>query len=132
MDAATSLDELRAVFGLLIYGGVFESSHGHLESLHEMDGTGRLVFLVVMVKNHFRFLLSFLRFGDKATRNERRLEEKWQHFEKFGTFSLVCVNHCIWLVQLSASMNNYFHSEEEMGSDNICRQNQASMESKFG
>jgi hypothetical protein len=25
----TSLDELRAVIGLLIYGGVFESSHEH-------------------------------------------------------------------------------------------------------
>jgi hypothetical protein len=26
----TSLDELRAVIGLLIYGGVFESSHEHI------------------------------------------------------------------------------------------------------
>jgi hypothetical protein len=43
---------------------------------------------------------------------------KWQHFEKFGTSSLVCVNHCIWLVQLSALMNKYFHSEEEVDSGN--------------
>ena len=48
----TSLDELRAVIGLLIYG-VFESSHEHIESLYNMDGTGRLVFSVVMAKNCF-------------------------------------------------------------------------------
>jgi len=43
----TSLDELRTVIGLLIYGGVFESSHEHTESLYKMDGTGRLVFPAV-------------------------------------------------------------------------------------
>ena len=40
----TSLDELSTVIGLLIYGGVFESSHENTESLYEMHGTGRLVF----------------------------------------------------------------------------------------
>jgi len=40
----TLLDELSTVIGLLIYGGVFESSHENTESLYEMDGTGRLVF----------------------------------------------------------------------------------------
>jgi len=49
-----------------------------------------------------------------------------------GTSSLVCVNHCIWLVQLSASMDSFFDSEEEVDSRNICRKNQASTESKFG
>ena len=43
----TSLDELGTVIGLLIYGGVFESSHKHIESLYKMDGTGRLVFPAV-------------------------------------------------------------------------------------
>jgi hypothetical protein len=46
----TSLDELRAVIGLLIYGGVFESSHEHTES-YKMDGTGRLVFPTVDMLN---------------------------------------------------------------------------------
>ena len=49
----TSLDELRIVIGLLIYGGVFESSHEHIESLYKMDGTGRLIFPVVMAKKSF-------------------------------------------------------------------------------
>jgi hypothetical protein len=43
----TSFDELCTVIGLLIYGGIFESSHEHTESLYKMDGTGRLVFPVV-------------------------------------------------------------------------------------
>jgi hypothetical protein len=43
----TSLDELRIVIGLLIYGGVFESLHEHKKSLYKMDGTGRLVFPAV-------------------------------------------------------------------------------------
>ena len=47
---ATSLDELHAVIGSLIYGGVFECSHEHNESLYKTDRTGRLVFPVVMAK----------------------------------------------------------------------------------
>jgi hypothetical protein len=31
----------------LIYEGVFDSPHEHKESLYKLDGTGRLVFLVV-------------------------------------------------------------------------------------
>jgi hypothetical protein len=78
----TSLDELRAVIGLLICGGVFQSSHEHIESLHKMDGTGRLVFPAVMSKNRFRFLLSVLRFEDKTTRTERRLEDEMAAFRE--------------------------------------------------
>jgi len=73
-----------------------------------------------------------IRYDDKAIRTERRLEDKWQHFEKFEKSSLVCINHCIWLVHLSASMNNYLYSEQEVDSGNIRRKNQASTESKFG
>ena len=76
----TSLDELHVVIGLLIYGEVFESSHKHIESLYKMDGTGRLIFPVVMAKNRFRFLLSMIRFDDKATRTECHLEDKMAAF----------------------------------------------------
>jgi len=78
----TSLDELRVVMGLLIYGGVFESSHEHTESLYKMNGAGRLIFLVVMAKNHFRFLLSMIRFVDKATRTVHRLGDKMAAFQE--------------------------------------------------
>jgi hypothetical protein len=43
----TSLDEICTVINLLIYGGIFESTHKHIESLYEMDGTGRLFFPTV-------------------------------------------------------------------------------------
>jgi len=79
---ATSLDELHAVIGSLIYGGVFECSHEHNESLYKTDRTGRLVFPVVMAKYRFRFLLSVVRFDDKATRIERRLEDKMAAFRE--------------------------------------------------
>ena len=81
MDAVNII-ELHAVTGLLIYGGVFETSHEHRESLYKMDGTGRLVFLVVTAKNRFRFLLSVIRFDDKATRTECRLEDKMAAFSE--------------------------------------------------
>jgi len=76
----TSMDEFCAVTRLLIYGGVSESSHEHIESLYKMDGTGGRVFPVIMVKNRFRFLLSVIRFDDKATRTERCLEDKMGSF----------------------------------------------------
>jgi len=78
-----SLDELRVVIGVLIYGGVFESSQEHIESLYKMDGTGRLIFPAVMAKNRFRFLMSVNRFDNKATRTERRLEDKMAEFREF-------------------------------------------------
>ena len=127
----TSLDELRAVIGLLIYGGMFESPHEHVESLYKMDGTGRSIFPVVMAKNLFRDLLSMIRFDEKATRNERRLEDKMAAFrEIWDKFIGLCKS--LYLVASAVLMNNYFHSEEDMDSGNICRKNQASMESKFG
>ena len=51
-----TLNDVRAVIGLVIYGGVFECSHENLESLYKMDGTGRSIFPAVMGKNRFRFL----------------------------------------------------------------------------
>ena len=54
MPEAT-LDEIRAVIGLVIYGGVFESSYENLESLYKMNGTGRLIFRAVMGKIVFDF-----------------------------------------------------------------------------
>jgi hypothetical protein len=79
----TTLDEIRAVICFLIYRGVFESSHEHIEPLYKMDGTGRLVSCVFMAKkNCFLFHLSAIRFNDKAKRTERRLEDKMAAFRK--------------------------------------------------
>ena len=83
MHEAT-LDEIRAVIGLVIYGGVLESPHENLKSLYKMDGTERLIFPPVMGKNRFRFLLPMTRFDDKATRALRRLNDKLAAFRKIS------------------------------------------------
>jgi hypothetical protein len=52
-----------------------------------MDGTGGLFSPVVMVKYRFRFLLSVIRFDDKAPRTERRLEDKIAAFREMWDMS---------------------------------------------
>ena len=77
-----TLDEIRVVIGLMIYREVFEFSHEHLESLYKMDGTGNLIFSADMEKNRLQFLLSMMRFDDKATRAKRRFNDKLRLFRK--------------------------------------------------
>ena len=90
MNEAT-LDEIRAVIGLVIYGRVFESSHENLESLYKLDGTGRLIFPAVIGKNRFRFLLSMMRFDDKATRAMRHLKDILAALRKiWDMFAEIC------------------------------------------
>ena len=95
MHEAT-LDEIRAVIGIVIYGGAFESSHENLEFLYKVDGTGRLIFPAVMGKNRFRFLLSMMRFDDKAARAVRRLNDNSVAFAKYGICLLKYVNQYTW------------------------------------
>ena len=47
-----------------------------------MDGSRRLIFPAVMGKNCFRFLLSIMRFDNKATTAVRRLNDKLTAFCK--------------------------------------------------
>ena len=77
-------------------------------------------------------LLSVIRFDEKATRTERRLEDKMVAFreiwEKFIGLCkpLYLVGSAVWIDE------QLLHSEEDADSGNICRKKQASMESKFG
>ena len=73
---------ISTVIGLLIYGGVFESSNEYLESLYKMDSTRKNFFSAVMGKNCLRFQLSMMRFDNKATRAKRRLNDKLAAFHK--------------------------------------------------
>jgi len=61
----------------------FESSHEHRESLYKMDGAGRLVFPVVMVKNRSGFSCQFQDLTTKKQELSVVWKIKWQHFEKF-------------------------------------------------
>ena len=103
MREATS-DEIRAVIGLMIYEGVFESSHENLESLYKVDGTGKLIFPAVMGKNRFRFLLSMMRFDDKAIRAVRRFDDKLAAFRKiWDLFVKICKS--MYLVGTAVCIN---------------------------
>jgi hypothetical protein len=75
------LDELRTVIGLLIYGVVFESSHGHKKSLYEMDGTERLVFPAVDMLDQM------------CTRyTVQRATRRWTMTMFYGMINIVAVN----------------------------------------
>ena len=80
----TSLDELRTVIGLLIYGGVFESLHEHKESLYKMDGTWRLVFPAVDMLNKM-----FARY------TVRRATRRWTMAVFSGIFNIAAVNELV-------------------------------------
>ena len=90
MHEAT-LDQIRAVIGLVIYGGAFESLHENLEFLYKMDGTRRLIFPAVSGKNCIQFLLPMTKFDDKATRAVRCLNDKLAAFRKiWNMFVEIC------------------------------------------
>ena len=76
-------------------------------------------------------LLSVIRFDDKATRTERRLEDTMAAFREILGKCIV-LYQSLYLVGSSASMNNYIQSEEEVDSGNICRKNQVRTVSTFG
>jgi len=77
----TSLDGHRNVIDLLIYGGVFESSHEHKESLYKMDGTGRLVFPAVDMLNQMC-----------ARYTVRRATRRWTMAMFYGMINIAAVN----------------------------------------
>jgi len=75
------LDELRTVIGLLIYGGVFESSRKNKESLYKMDGTGRLVFPAVDMLDQMC-----------ARYTVQRITRRWTMIMFYGLINIVAVN----------------------------------------
>jgi hypothetical protein len=77
----TSLNKLHAVFGLLIYGGVFESLYEHIESLYKMDGTGRLVFPAVDMLDQMC-----------ASYTVERATRRWKMVMFYGMINIAAVN----------------------------------------
>nr|XP_022906821.1 uncharacterized protein LOC111418508 [Onthophagus taurus] len=68
--------ELKAVFGLLYLGGVFRNNHRLLRHFWKTDGTDIEVFRITMSQRRFEFLLTCLRFDNKADRACRREIDK--------------------------------------------------------
>lgn len=73
-----------AFIGLLLLAGVY---HGSQEALQELWSrhSGRPIFLATMSVKRFKMLLRFCRFDNKATREERRAEDKLAAFRDVWT-----------------------------------------------
>lgn len=67
--------ELNAFLGLLYFAGM--NKIGHTNTCDLWSNLGPPIYPATMSQRRFRFLLSFLRFDDKATRHERRLVDKF-------------------------------------------------------
>uniref|UniRef100_A0A1B6FHL7 PiggyBac transposable element-derived protein domain-containing protein n=1 Tax=Cuerna arida TaxID=1464854 RepID=A0A1B6FHL7_9HEMI len=87
----TTLEELKALFGLLYYAGVLKSSHLNAEELWDDEGTGVDIFRCVMSIQRFRFLVRMLRFDDKRTRRQRIAIDKFAPFREVFEY---IVNKC--------------------------------------
>lgn len=74
--APTTLDEIRALIGLLYLSGTYKSSHTNIADLWLNDGCGIELCRLVMPEYRFRFLLRMLRFDDGDTRVRRRETDK--------------------------------------------------------
>lgn len=83
----TNPAEIRALFGLLLFGGVLKSNHLNTQDMWRSDGTGVELFRLTMSETRFKFLLRMLRFDDLTTRAERiqcdklaAIREVFDHF----------------------------------------------------
>ena len=68
----TSIDELKALLGLLIYTSVFKSNQEDMESLFATDVTGSEIFCAVMTMKRLKFLLSNLWLDNPDDREKRK------------------------------------------------------------
>lgn len=72
----TTLDEIKALFGLLYLSGYLRSKHLNLKDLWSNDGLAPEYFRAVMPEKRFYLLLRALRFDNVHTRNERLSVDK--------------------------------------------------------
>lgn len=83
----TDLDELNALFGLLLASSVLSSNEEKITSVFTKDPYSRPIYSATMSIKRFEILLMCLRFDDARTRNQRRLTEKAAPIsEIFGRF----------------------------------------------
>jgi hypothetical protein len=86
----TNVEEVYTFIGLLLLAGVY---HAKNESIHELwsQEHGRPVFNRTMSRNRFCLLRRCLRFDDKATREQRRQQDKFSPLRNImNLFSTKC------------------------------------------
>ncbi|KRX71861.1 PiggyBac transposable element-derived protein 4 [Trichinella sp. T6] len=90
----TDENEIKALLGLLLLAGVFQSNRLNLCDLYNTDGTGVEIFPSTMSLQRLRFLLRWLRFDDHATRAERKRQDKLAAIRMvFETFVRNCTEN---------------------------------------
>jgi len=75
----TTVTEIRAPIGILLFLGATKSSKESTASIWAKDGTGKPIFIAAMSQKRFLFLLYCFRFDDSTTRALRRADEKLAH-----------------------------------------------------
>ncbi|UYV79744.1 hypothetical protein LAZ67_18000544 [Cordylochernes scorpioides] len=71
-----NLHEIKALLGIIYFRGVMKANKLNTDDAWARDSTGFELCRIGMSENRFRFLLRVIRFDDKATRNERRRQDK--------------------------------------------------------
>ena len=71
--------EIKAFIGLCLYAGLHKSNHEAV-SLLWSENEGRPIFTATMSRNRFTSILKFLRFDNRATREERQADDKLAPF----------------------------------------------------
>ena len=71
--------EIKAFIGLCLYAGLHKSNHEPV-SLLWSGNEGRPIFTTTMSRNRFTTILKFLRFDNRATRQERQDDDKLAPF----------------------------------------------------
>jgi len=72
----TSVTEIRALIGILLFLGATRSSNESTASIWAKDGTSKPICIAAMSQKCFLFLVYCLRFDDSTTRTQRRADDK--------------------------------------------------------
>ena len=73
---------MKAFIGLCILAGVYKSNHELVASLWS-EKEGRPIFSATMSRTRFTIILKYLRFDNRATREERQTTDKLAPFRDF-------------------------------------------------
>ena len=76
--------EITAFIGLNLLAGLHKSNHEPISTLWS-EKEGRSVYIATMSRNRFTDILRYLRFDNRATREERRATDKLAAFRDFWT-----------------------------------------------
>jgi len=91
----TTVTEIRALIGILLFLGATKSSKENTASIWAKDGTGKPICIEAMSQKRFLFLVYCLRFDDSTTRAQRRADDKLAPIRNIhDKFFVACEANC--------------------------------------